>query len=161
MVLTVLLLLGALPLGVGATVEDDFGYEIENGGAVITAYYGSHEDPYHLTIPGTLGGYPVTAIDGWVFQYVSNLERITVPGSVREIRSCAFYGCPDLKKVVAESGLQTVGDEAFAYCGKLQSVTLPDTVTELGRSDIPRKMTENNREVLRYTALKDKICDYI
>ena len=36
-----------------------------------------------------------------------------------------------------------------------------DMVILVGRSDIPRKMTENNREVLRYTALKDKICDYI
>ncbi len=31
----------------------------------------------------------------------------------------------------------------------------------VGRSDIPRKMTENNRLVLRFTSLKDKICDYI
>ncbi|MBO7195781.1 MAG: ATP-dependent RecD-like DNA helicase [Clostridia bacterium] len=31
----------------------------------------------------------------------------------------------------------------------------------VGRSDLPRKMTENNRYVLRFTSLKDKICDYI
>ena len=31
----------------------------------------------------------------------------------------------------------------------------------VGRSDIPRKMIENNRQILRYTTLKDKICDYI
>ena len=31
----------------------------------------------------------------------------------------------------------------------------------VGRADIPRKMIENNRQILRYTALKDKICDYI
>ena len=30
----------------------------------------------------------------------------------------------------------------------------------VGRSDIPARMVENNREVLRYTTLKDKICDY-
>ncbi len=30
----------------------------------------------------------------------------------------------------------------------------------VGRSDIPYKMVENNREVMRYTTLKDKICDY-
>ena len=34
-------------------------------------------------------------------------------------------------------------------------------VVLVGRSDIPRKMVENNREVMRYTTLKDKICDYI
>ncbi len=30
----------------------------------------------------------------------------------------------------------------------------------VGRSDVPAKMVENNREVLRYTALKNRICDY-
>lgn len=30
----------------------------------------------------------------------------------------------------------------------------------VGRSDIPSKMVENNREVLRYTTLKSRICDY-
>ena len=31
----------------------------------------------------------------------------------------------------------------------------------VGRVDIPRKMIENDRQILRYTTLKDKICDYI
>lgn len=31
----------------------------------------------------------------------------------------------------------------------------------VGRSDISRKMTENNRLIVRFTSLKDKICDYI
>lgn len=31
----------------------------------------------------------------------------------------------------------------------------------VGRSDIPKKMVDNNRQVLRYTTIKNKICDYI
>ena len=31
----------------------------------------------------------------------------------------------------------------------------------VGRTDIPRRMTENNRLIHRLTTLKDKICDYI
>ena len=34
-------------------------------------------------------------------------------------------------------------------------------VVLVGRSDIPWKMVENNKQFLRYTSLKDKICDYI
>ena len=30
----------------------------------------------------------------------------------------------------------------------------------VGRSDVPYKMVENNREVMRYTTLKERICDY-
>ena len=33
-------------------------------------------------------------------------------------------------------------------------------VIMVGRSDIPGRMVSNNREVMRYTTLKDKICDY-
>lgn len=31
----------------------------------------------------------------------------------------------------------------------------------VGRSDIPYKMIENNRQIMRFTTLKDKICEYI
>ena len=31
----------------------------------------------------------------------------------------------------------------------------------VGRADIPHIMIENNRQIMRFTALKDKICDYI
>ena len=31
----------------------------------------------------------------------------------------------------------------------------------VGRTDIPRKMTENDRQITRFTALKDKIIDYL
>ena len=42
------------------------------------------------------------------------------------------------------------------------AVTRAKTMVILvGRSDIPRKMTENNRHILRFTTLKDKIIDYI
>ena len=30
----------------------------------------------------------------------------------------------------------------------------------VGRSDIPKRMVANNREILRYTTLKERICDY-
>ena len=36
-----------------------------------------------------------------------------------------------------------------------------DMVILVGRSDIPGKMIENDRQILRYTVLKDKICDYL
>ena len=31
----------------------------------------------------------------------------------------------------------------------------------VGRSDIPYKMIENNRQIMRFTTLKEKICEYI
>lgn len=36
-----------------------------------------------------------------------------------------------------------------------------EMVILVGRTDIPGKMIENNRQIMRYTALKDKICEYI
>lgn len=41
------------------------------------------------------------------------------------------------------------------------AVTRAKTMVILvGRSDIPARMVQNNREIQRYTALKNKICDY-
>lgn len=36
-----------------------------------------------------------------------------------------------------------------------------EMVILVGRTDIPGKMIENNRQIMRFTALKDKICEYI
>ena len=45
--------------------------------------------------------------------------------------SSPLYGS-DIKSVVIESGVTTIGDCAFEYCKSLTSVTIPDSVTTIG-----------------------------
>ena len=41
---------------------------------------------------------------------------------------------PDIKKIIIESGVTTVGDHAFDECSALTSIKIPDSVTSIGSS---------------------------
>ncbi len=59
-----------------------------------------------ITIPSTLGRYPVTSIGFRAFSGCSGLTSVTIPDSVTSI-----------------------GEDAFSGCSGLTSVTIPDSVT--------------------------------
>ena len=53
---------------------------------------------------------------------------------LRELKERAFADCTRLKKLVLPEGLESIGDEAFKNDHALMSLTVPDSVTEVGRS---------------------------
>ena len=87
-----------------------FDYELSSRGAVLlgcSRFFNQPEVPDVLEIPATLGGYPVTAIGGWVF---SSLD-----------------GCPlDAPfEVVLPEGLRALDADTFSDCFYAANVTLP------------------------------------
>lgn len=76
--------------------EGDLYYDITGGKAVIKACNPLATAAF---IPDAIGGYPVTAIDGY-----------------------AFYGCNRLRAVFLGSKIATVGEWAFFQCDKLKTV---------------------------------------
>ena len=62
------------------------------------------------------------------------LTTVEFPASVTIIGPCAFSSCYDLKNVTWESGsnLTSINHTAFEYCTALKSITLPDSLTEVG-----------------------------
>ena len=62
------------------------------------------------------------------------LTTVEFPASVTIIGPCAFSNCRDLKTVTWESGsnLTSINHTAFEYCTALKSITLPDSLTEVG-----------------------------
>ena len=56
----------------------------------------------------------------------------TLPASITDIASGAFYACSDLQTVIFCSGLRHIGDEAFKNCYKLATAELPSSVTNIG-----------------------------
>ena len=89
---------------VGADEQSgDWGYTVSDGKATINRYYGSETE---VTIPGTIGGCPVTKLSCWkdgrtsrgIF-YNKSVTTVTIPDSVTLIGSYAFLDCTSLTGV--------------------------------------------------------------
>lgn len=93
------------PNHVVAAQEGEYVYEVSGSPTVarITGYSGGGGA---ITIPATLGGYPVVAIENEAFAYQASLITVTVP-----------------------EGISSIGDRAFAYCSNLVSVTIPQSAS--------------------------------
>lgn len=61
----------------------------------------------------------------------SNIQSISIPGSVQKIGSYAFSGCSSLSNIILSEGIQGIGSGAFKNCDSLVAVTIPDTVTQI------------------------------
>lgn len=61
------------------------------------------------------------------------LREITIPSNIKKIEYMTFYCCEDLTKVNLHKGLIEIDDEAFARCENLNSITIPSTVTRIGK----------------------------
>ena len=59
---------------------------------------------------------------------------LIVPESGEIIESGAYAGRGDVECVVVSEGVVEIGDEAFAFCDGLLSVTLPSTLKRIGKS---------------------------
>ena len=118
----ILLLLPLTALAEDAESHRDgaFFYQIADGEAILTgcdwdamqadSLYMFADPPVSLEILAALGGYPVTAIGGWVF--------------------CSLDGCPvDAPfEVVLPEGLRALDADTFADCFYAANVTLPATL---------------------------------
>ena len=62
----------------------------------------------------------------------AEIERITIPASVREIGADAFFECKKLKDVIFEEGsrLEKIGQNCF-YSTRIERIVIPKGVTEI------------------------------
>ncbi len=117
-----------------AATEGNWTYNVSSSQATITAYSGSATG--EITIPSTLGGYPVVAVDdgsssAGVFKGKA-INKVSFPSSVTKIGDDEFYNCTSLIEVNLPSNLTTLGGEAFYGCNALTQVTIPGKITSFG-----------------------------
>ena len=91
----------------------------------------SENDGGNITIPDTLGGYPVTTIGYRAFASCHSLNSVTIPDNVTTIGKYAFSNCDNLTSVTSPDRVTTIGSVAFSDCDNLTSVTIPDSVMSI------------------------------
>ncbi len=77
-----------------------------------------------VTIPSTLGGYPVTTIGIGAFDGCSGLTSVAIPSGVTSIKLSAFEGCTGLESVVVPDSA-TIDNAAFKDCTSLLYALVP------------------------------------
>lgn len=129
--LMVVLAVGIFSTTAHAETEGYLTYTVTDGKATITGYptnlYGG------LTIPSTLGGYPVTSIGDKGFYYNLGLSSVIIPDSVTSIGNKAFMYCERLTSITIPDSVISIGDEAFSGCSRLPSIEIPNSVTSIGK----------------------------
>lgn len=104
-----------LPLGqfAGAVADNyyedgDFIFQIVNNKAYVYKYSGHDVD---VTVPATAFGYPVIGVDASVFKSKAFIQSITF-----------------------EEGIEYIGTSVCNRCSSLQQVSLPKTLTDIGKN---------------------------
>lgn len=113
------------------TYNDDYGYEIANGQATVTAYSGTETV---LMMPSELGGCPVTAIGSYALMNDSDVTSITIPEGVTSIGVCAMQYNYSLTEVILPESLTRIGAYTFRECESLKEITIPKGVTRIGEN---------------------------
>jgi hypothetical protein len=77
----------------------------------------------------------VTRITKSTFKGKNDITAIVLPRSVKSIKGGlmggAFAGCDKLESVVLPEGLTEIGQSAFQNCSKLKNVNIPESVTNI------------------------------
>ena len=62
----------------------------------------------------------------------ANIKTVVIEGGVTSIGDNAFYNCKNLTSVTIGNSVTSIGEYAFYGCKLLTSVTIPDSVASIG-----------------------------
>ncbi|MDE6707063.1 MAG: leucine-rich repeat protein [Oscillospiraceae bacterium] len=114
---------------------------IANAGEVVTSgtcgenlTWSFEESTVTLTISGT------SAMENWGFadpfwyHLHEDIKKIILEDGVTTIGYGAFYHCSALESVTIPNGVKTIGYATFFHCSALKSVIIPNSVTIIGNN---------------------------
>ena len=101
--------------------------ELSGSGVKITSYTGEDKN---LVIPKTINGKPVIEIDSKVFYENDNIEKVTLPESLKKIGNRAFAKCSNLKEVIFNSDYTDCGEALFENSA-IEKAVLPKRLQKI------------------------------
>ncbi len=102
---------------------------LENGSIKVLKYKG---DDKSYTIPSKIDGKNVTAIGSMAFNSCTELQNLTIPGTVNKIEDYAVSYCPKLKTLTIKEGkLKKLQSLYFYCCRGLKTVKLPKNISSM------------------------------
>jgi len=110
--------------------EQFYIYTVTDGCATIIGRNG--ELSGDITIPATLGGYPVTEIGEYAFFNCTNITSVIVPDSIVSIGEGSFLNCTSLTNITLPDTLSSIGKLAFDGCTNLISFPISSGITQIG-----------------------------
>lgn len=96
-------------------------YTVTDGEATIVG--GKDFPDGEVVIPGSIGGYPVTAIGKEAFSWNRDIVNVIIGEGVKTIGDGAFENST-VETIVLPASLTDVGEHPFQWCSKLKSITV-------------------------------------
>lgn len=78
-------------------------------------------------IPSYIQGYPVTSINGYIY----NRKYVEIPNTVRSIGALSFMGSSRMESIAIPDSVTEIGDGAFYRCTSLKIIKLPSKLKTL------------------------------
>lgn len=94
-------------------------------GPNVTYTYVSSTNTLTIQGSGVMNDYKNSSDVPW-YSYRSNIKTVVIENGVTSIGNSAFYGCSSLTSVNIPNGVTSIGDKAFTGCSKLKKVIVPD-----------------------------------
>lgn len=118
------------PSGESVAPPEKLAYTVNPDGVTCTVTGLGTVRKSELVIPDELDGYRVSVIDADAF-FGASITSLTLPDTVVEIGSNAFFGCARLCSVTLSENLLVIREGAFRGCAALTSICLPERLTRI------------------------------
>lgn len=74
----------------------------------------------------------VLYLGNYLIKAISIAGAYTVKNGTKAIASCAFIGCINLQSITIPDSVTNIGDEAFLCCENLSEIIVPDSIISIG-----------------------------
>lgn len=111
---------------------DSAGTLVISGSGAVAEYANNVFDDIKTDITTIILKEGVTGIGAEAFRAFTNLAKLTLPSTMKNIDTFAFFDCAALSLVIMPNNIETLGDRCFGSCSKLSSIVFKgDAPTEI------------------------------